>query len=438
MNNNTMGSIIIHRGTHTIGGSCIEVSCDSHRIIFDFGLPLMGRDGAALDEKALNAPSIENGILPNVTGLYKHQTPAVDAVILSHPHIDHYGLAEYIHPDIPVYLSRGVQTLIDVGNIFYPKATNLQNVKNFNHYKPFFIGPFKITSLLADHSGFDASSFLVEAEGKKIFYTGDLRGHGRKGKLLEQLINQPPKDIDCMLMEGTTLGGKHKGSKTEEEVEEELFKIFSKQTDMSFVYASGSNVDRLVSLYKATLRSKKIFVLDIYTFYLLEQLKKLGAILPPFKDDNIKIYFLKSHADAIGKKVSPELLYSYVPRRIKIDEIIKDRQHIVLKLPINRSLFSIARRAESEKSLTQAKFIYSMWSGYLEKNKSIEKLCNEFHLDFVKIHTSGHAYLEDLQRLANAINPKTLIPIHTLSGDDFHRHFENVVRLDDGIPFEIK
>ena len=130
-------------------------------------------------------------------------------------------------------------------------------MKNFEHYKPFYIGPFKITSRLADHSGFDASSFLVEAEGKKIFYTGDLRGHGRKGKLLDKLVDKPPKDIDCMLMEGTTLGGRHKGSKTEEDVEEEFYKIFSTQTDMSFVYASGSNVDRLVSLYKATVRSNK-------------------------------------------------------------------------------------------------------------------------------------------------------------------------------------
>ena len=127
-----------------------------------------------------------------------------------------------------------------------------------------------------------------------------------------------------------------------------------------------------------------------------------------------------------GKIVSSKLLYSYMRRRIKIDELIKDRQRMVVKLPINRYLFSIARRAEREKPLTQAKFIYSMWSGYLEKNKSIEKFCNEYGLNFVKIHTSGHAYREDLQRLAKAIKPKALIPIHTLSGDDFSRHFENV------------
>ena len=53
------------------------------------------------------------------------------------------------------------------------------------------------------------------------------------------------------------------------------------------------------------------------------------------------------------------------------------------------------------------------------------------------IHTSGHAYLEDLKRLVEILMPKTLIPIHTLHGDDFSNHFENVVRLKDGQLFEI-
>ena len=63
-----MPSVIIHRGTHTIGGSCIEICSGTNRIILDLGMPLMERDGAELDQEALKKPSIENGILPDLKG----------------------------------------------------------------------------------------------------------------------------------------------------------------------------------------------------------------------------------------------------------------------------------------------------------------------------------------------------------------------------------
>ena len=101
-----MTQIIIHRGTHTIGGTCIEVVSGEARLIMDLGLPLMARDGYELDQDALLKPSIENGILPAAEGLYIHQKPSITAVILSHPHLDHYGLMNWVHEDIPIYISQ--------------------------------------------------------------------------------------------------------------------------------------------------------------------------------------------------------------------------------------------------------------------------------------------------------------------------------------------
>jgi ribonuclease J len=36
----------IHRGTQEIGGSCIEVWTESTRIVLDFGMPLVEKDGS--------------------------------------------------------------------------------------------------------------------------------------------------------------------------------------------------------------------------------------------------------------------------------------------------------------------------------------------------------------------------------------------------------
>jgi ribonuclease J len=63
--------------------------------------------------------------------------------------------------------------------------------------------------------------------------------------------------------------------------------------------------------------------------------------------------------------------------------------------------------------------------------------CSVYGIGMKSIHTSGHAYLEDLKRLVKALNPSVLIPVHTLAGDSFSNHFPNVVRLDDGFAYKI-
>jgi len=436
-----MPTVIIHRGTHTIGGSCVEVRSEAHRIILDLGMPLMERDGAELNQESLKNPSIENGILPDVKGLYTHQSPSVNAVILSHPHLDHYGLMDWIHPDVPIYLSRESQTLIEVGNIFYPPAmiqkTLLDHCCHFEHWNPFSISPFTITSFLMDHSAFGSSSLLIEVEGKKIFYTGDLRGHGRKAKLFERLVTHPIKDIDCLLMEGTTLKGNHEvGFSTEEEVEEEMFQTFSTQQDVSFVIAAGSNIDRLVSIYKAVKRAQKILVIDLYQVYLLDQLKKVSPGLPPHPGDEIRILYIGQHTERIVKNLGIQVLYDYRSRKISEKEMLDSRKKIVLRIPLSR-MFKIAKAMQKEHSLKESHFIFSMWPGYLNRDPKFKQFCESFQIPIKEVHTSGHAYFKDLNRLAQALNPKALLPIHTLSGDDYKNYFSNVVRLDDGEEYRL-
>ena len=65
------------------------------------------------------------------------------------------------------------------------------------------MGGFRITPFLNDHSAFDAYSLLIEADGRRLFYTGDIRGHGRKAAMFEELLDEPPSDVDALLMEGT-------------------------------------------------------------------------------------------------------------------------------------------------------------------------------------------------------------------------------------------
>ncbi len=431
--------ITIHRGAQTIGGSCVEIQSKGSRILLDVGTPLMQPGGGELNPTDLENPSIENGILPDIKGIYKDASPDVEAILISHSHMDHCGLLDHLHPDIPVYLSQGSHAMIQIGNVFYPPKNRIHfdNFKIVEHWKPFQVGPFKITSYLMDHSGFDACAFLIEAEGKKIFYSGDFRGHGRKSILLDKIVANPITDIDCLLMEGTTLGGNHQvGFNTEDEVEQAFSDAFCEQKDVCFVAASGSNIDRLVSLYNAARKNKKILVLDLYAFYVLYRLKELGAKLPPFDGDNIRIFYIRGHAQSIAERLDKTLLYKFKHRKIEIDEILKHRIQMVLKLPIG-AMTKISNALVKDKSFQDVKLIYSMWQGYLEKDGRYENFCAQYNAELTHIHVSGHAYLDDLKRLAQALNPTQLVPVHTISKDIFSSCFNNTRLYDDSQPFEI-
>lgn len=50
--------------------------------------------------------------------------------------------------------------------------------KIFDPTQPFKIGDFTVTAYPVDHSAFDSMAFIIEAEGKRVLYSGDLRLHG--------------------------------------------------------------------------------------------------------------------------------------------------------------------------------------------------------------------------------------------------------------------
>ena len=203
--------------------------------------------------------------------------------------------------------------------------------------------------------------------------------------------------------------------------------IVEAQRDVTFVMAAGSNIDRLVSLFKATRSAKKELVVDLYQYYLLSRLQSVTekSGLPPFKDDNLRILYMGVHTEKIAKNLGPGLLYKYKTKKIDLDEIINNRDSLVIRL----SLFEmkkLAEEMEKQSPLKDANFIYSMWSGYLNRNKEFYDFRDKYNLTMINIHSSGHAYKKDLLRLIDAIQPKTIIPVHTLNADIFQKEVKNI------------
>lgn len=421
--------LTIHRGAKEIGGSCIELQSDNSRILIDFGLPLVDENREQIDTKKIIKQSkeelIKKGFLPRINGMYDNEPPQIDAVLLSHPHQDHYGLLSYINPKIPVYMSRGCKALIEVSYYFGQTNYDSGNIKTVKAWRPFKKGAFTITPYLVDHSGFDALAYLIEAKGKRIFYSGDFRGHGRKKVLFDNLLKHPPQKIDYLILEGSMIGRDKGKYDTESDIEKELINLFKNDGKLFFVACSSQNIDRLVSLYRACLKTKRTFVIDPYTAFVLDKLKILSSKIPQYDWNNMKIFFVpNTYTD---KMAEGKVLYKFKSAKITFEEIQSIRNNLVIKdTYLTRTIFG------KKKAFTNTELIYSMWEGYLDDMKPFWE---KYEVPISKVHSSGHAYIEELKPFVKAVNPKYIIPNHTFYPEKYRELLgDNVMLVKDRQP----
>lgn len=425
----------IHRGTKEIGGSCVEIWTDKTRILLDFGMPLVEKDGSQFDfnkYKALSPVDLVNqGILPDIKGLYDKMEQSIDAVIISHPHQDHFGLINFIHRDILFYLGEATHKIIGLNNIFTSQDIQLKNTSYFQRSTPFQIGDIKITPFWADHSAFDSYSFLVEANGKSIFYSGDFRSHGRKAGAFYWFTHNAPKNVNYLLLEGTSIGRSNKPFKTEPEIKNELYDVFKEKGKINLVYTSGQNIDRITSVFKACKSLEKTLVVDVYIAKVLKDLSKYAGIPYPAESfKNIKVMFPYYTSKRLKNKGLEKILYQFKKYKITKEEISSQAKNIVM---IVRN--SMKKDLEKISGIDGGNLIYSLWEGYL-KNRStkifIEYLINR-KFKMYKIHTSGHADRNTLIKMAAVVNPEYIVPIHTFESKTYKTIFKQpVVELNDG------
>jgi len=414
--------LCIHRGTREIGGTCVELESSGQRILLDLGLPL-------------NAEDVASTPLPAVAGLTKADASLL-AIILSHGHRDHWGLLPKAHPDIPIVMGRDVEHIIRAAADFVPDSIAPKASAYLENRMRLTLGPFSITPHLVDHSGFDAYALEVEADGRRLFYSGDLRAHGNKGKLFEAMLQRPPKNIDVMLMEGTSLGrlDDDKQFPTEKDLERRFIESFKATPGMVLVACSAQNIDRVVTIYRAAKQSGRTLILDAYA---AEVLKATGSehIPKPVRGwGNIAVYIPFKQRLQLKRKGIARIVDSYRDFRLWPEQLAEHAPRSVM-------LFRpwMVLDLDRANAMTGARVIWSQWEGYLKEGSGAElkEDCKRRHIPFEVIHTSGHASPRDLKRLAAAVAPKRLIPIHTFERNSFPSLFDNVMLVDDGQWIEV-
>jgi ribonuclease J len=255
----------IHRGAKEIGGSCVELESEGHSLLLDLGLPL---DAAGPDISLLPAipglmgEPVQEGGIPDALTTADRSTPV--GVVVSHTHPDHIGLTGLLSPKIPVFLGAKAAQLMTAAQAFLPRLALPRSMHTYTDRELFQLRPFTIKPYLVDHSAFDAYSLLVEAGGRRVLYSGDLRAHGRKAQLVERLIRHGPRDLDALILEGTTLSRGDHVAQTEQALEDEIARHIQGSTGLVLAAFSAQNIDRFVTLFRATRRSGRVFVGDAY------------------------------------------------------------------------------------------------------------------------------------------------------------------------------
>jgi ribonuclease J len=383
----------IHRGSKQIGGSCVEVENRGQRLLVDFGLPL-------------DAGENHRQYIPSIAGL-DGSDPSLLSVLISHPHLDHFGLLAHISEKIPVAMGAAARRILEAAVPFLPgkwpapaKGWNYQSGKSTD------VGPFCITPFLVDHSAYDAYALMIESGGKKLFYSGDLRSHGRKAALFERLTANPPQNIDVLLLEGSSLGriSDHQQFPTEKEIETRLVDVFSTTEGLVLIHTSAQNIDRIVSIFRASKQTGRKLIIDLYTAAILEATGNEN--IPQSAWPGVALYVPQAQRIQIKENAWFDLLKRHSANRIFIEHLKQaPRKSTLLFRPLHR--FDL-ERAEC---LAGATYIYSQWEGYWEQGAYdmvkdwLERHAIPKHI----IHTSGHSSPAELKKLVSAINPRVIV-----------------------------
>jgi len=482
-----MTDITFHGGVNDIGGNKFLVESKDTKIFMDFGMSFT-QEGQFFSQflgprtsNSLN-DMFELGILPKIKGLYrrdyaKHmdfdgtEDTEIDAVLLTHAHVDHCAYIPYLRPDIPIYCSEEskliMQNFDETGSDQYltlkerfqihegKKGAMMRSsgdrvkiprrIELFESNKKFSIDSIDVEPLPVDHSIPGVHAFILHTADGSIGNTADLRLHGRRKDDTEKFVQRcAESDLDVLLCEGTRVDAPP--SITEYDVETKITNIVNDTKNLAICGYPVRDLDRLLSFYIAAKNTNRDLVIDMKQAYLLKLFHdstNLRGKYPAPTDDNIKIYIQRGKWGLIdkdiGKFTEKIFLEDYgtwqkefldYSNRVDYRDIAKNQNQYIFYCSDFRlqDLIDIkpAEGSSYVRSLTEP-FNDEM----IIKEKQIKNWFVHFGVinredNWHQVHVSGHGDGEQIKHVVENTNSKKLIPIHTVE-DSYHKKWHSNV-----------
>ncbi len=191
----------------------------------------------------------------------------------------------------------------------------------------------------------------------------------------------------------------------------------------------GALCDRVVTIYRAAMKTGRTLIIDAYA---AEVLKATGYdhIPKPIRGwSNLAVFIPQAQRVHLVRKNIASIVDSYRGFRLWPEQLA---EHAPRSVMLFRAW--MLRDLERAKALSGARIIWSQWEGYLQEGSGAQlKIdCDVRGIPFELLHTSGHASIADLKRLATAVAPKVLVPIHTFGAEQFPELFDKVILRQDG------
>ena len=426
-------TLTFYGGVDEIGGNKILLQDRGTRVFFDFGMSFAMKKQfysppflSPKSEKSLQ----ELGILPEISGVYKfdRNPPEVDAVFISHGHLDHSAYLSFIKREIPVYCGETTRTILqalsDVRRANLEFSVSDIEFKTFRTGKKITVDGLEIEPVHVDHSVPGAYGFVIHTSNGAVVYTGDFRDHGAKPEMTRDFVENAKKaEPTAIVTEATNMTGATVSS--EAEVEGKLNSIVAGTDGIVLAEFASSDVDRLNSFFHIARKNQRCLAVSLKQAYLLDALRKDKGLTVPALDDEGILIFRKSKKRF--DKWEKQLMEQYEGQNKIFDvfEVSKQQCNVVLAV----SFYDFDELVPLQPAAGSCYILSTSEPFNEEMEIDYERLVNwlrHYGLPQYHVHVSGHMMPLRLKGALKEINAKRMFPIHTESADLFARFMRDL------------
>ena len=424
-------SLTFYGGVDEIGGNKILLQDKDTKIFLDFGMSF------ALKKQYYSLPFLsprsekslqELGILPKLEGFYRFddKTAKVDAVFLSHAHMDHSAYISFINREIPVYCGETTKIILQV--LGEMRATALEFDVEDIVFKPFRTGDsitvdgLEIEPVHVDHSVPGAYGFIVHTSNGAVVYTGDFRAHGTKPEMTSDFVEKGKEaDPVAVVTEATNMTGASISS--EGEVKNKLNRIVGQTSGLVLADFAYADVDRLNSFYRTAKKNGRCLAVSLRQAYMLKALRKDKHLKVPSLGDESILIFRKSKKRY--RKWEKQIIEEHSDKIVDVFEVSKRQREIVLAM----SFYDLEELVEINPKAGSCYVLSASEPFNEEMEIDFERLVNwlrHYGLPQYHVHVSGHIMPLQLKNILGEINGRKIFPVHTEHADLFAKFVEDL------------
>ena len=416
-------TLTFYGGVNEIGGNKILLQDGDAKVFFDFGMSF------ALKKQYYSPPFLspksekslqELGILPKIEGIYiDEKSPEIDAVFISHAHMDHSAYISFINREIPVYC--GETTTIILQALSEMRRADLEfNVGgiNFKHFRTgdkIVIDDLEIEPVHVDHSVPGAYGFVIHTVNGAVVYTGDFRAHGAKPEMTYDFVEKAKEaEPVAVITEATNMTGASVSS--EGEVENKLNSIVGQADGIVLADFAYTDVDRFNSFYRIAKKNGRCLAVSLKQDYLLNALRRdKGLSIPELNDENILI--VRKSKKKYDKWES-QIMEKYPDKIVDVFEVSKQQCKAVLAM----SFYDLEELVEIQPEAGSCHILSASEPFNEEMEIDFERLVNwlrHYGLPQYHVHVSGHIMPLQLKVILKEINAAKIFPVHTENAELF-------------------